>query len=483
MNNKTTNWIVELGNMLQTTTKLRELILSGNDITDEGAAILGATLGRNSTVKKLSMQQIGSITTIGMQSFLQKFSNNSTLEELNISDNHLDDRVLAELARSFGASTNLKSLIISSVKEESSLNSLNHALNQYGWRTLLNSVLRPDSGIEKLDIFGCDYINDDGLRLLGNNSTLKTLTFANSRYSTFDGWDAFCQCLSNPGAMLEELTVQCLGNTTLGMLTNSLGNNIKLRKLNLECNRNISPEVWQIFFNTLRTSYVPLDELYLSENRGINDSVIPSMANALGGISSLSILNLSYCTSITTVGWMALSTILHRPTSGITQLILQGNVTMEDNILIGFANAIVGNSRLETLYLENYQSRATYIGVNVLIQVLCNASSIESIYTSNHTLKNIGGRIGDFDLSPYLDLNKLESKAAVVRQKIIQYYFMNGDKNKEEFLDMELNMIPHVIAWMGMDDSGLSLLYNFTHSMPSLFDSESMKVEVRKRKR
>ena len=175
---------------------------------------------------------------------------------------------------------------------------------------------------------------------------------------------------------------------------------------------------------------------------------------------------------------MALSTILQRPTSHLMELILQGNVTMEDNILIGFANSIVGNSRLETLYLENYQSRATYIGVNVLIQVLCNASSIESIYTSNHTLKNIGGRIGDFDLSPYLDLNKLESKEAVVRQKIIQYYFMNGYKNKEEFLDMELNMIPHVIAWMGMDDFGLSLLYNFTHSMPSLFDSESMKEAV-----
>jgi len=475
MNNKTTNWIVELGNMLQTTTKLRELILSRNDITDEGAAILGAKLGRNSTVKKLSMQQIDSITTIGMQSFLQKLSNNSTLEELNISDNHLDDRVLAELARSFGASTNLKSLIISSVKEESSLNSLNHALNQYGWRTLLNSVLRPDSGIEKLDIFGCDYINDDGLRLLGNNLTLKTLTFANSRYSTFDGWGAFCQCFSNPGTMLEELTVQCLGDTTTGMLTNSLANNIKLRKLNLECNRNISPEVWRIFFDTLRTSNVPLDELYLSENRGINDSVVPSMANALGGISSLSILNLSYCTSITAVGWMALSTILQRPTSRLKELILQGNVTMEDNILIGFANAIVGNSRLETLYLENYQSRATHIGVNVLIQVLCYASSIESIYTSNHTLKNIGGRIGDFDLSPYLDLNKRESKAAVVRQKIIQYYFMDGYKNKEELVDMELNMIPHVIAWMGMDDSGLSLLCNFARSMPSLFDSESMK--------
>ena len=46
---------------------------------------------------------------------------------------------------------------------------------------------------------------------------------------------------------------------------------------------------------------------------------------------------------------------------------------------------------------------------------------------------------------------------------------MDGYKNKEDFVDMELDMIPHVIAWMGMDDFGLSLLYNFARSVPSLF--------------
>ena len=416
------------------------------------------------------MECIESISTVGWRSFLQRLSGNSTLEELNISDNCLDDQVLVELARGFG-NANLKSLIIRNVKEVSSV-------SQFGWRKLLNSVMRPDSVIEKLDIFGCDYINDDGLRLLGNNSTLKTLTFANSRYSTYAGWDAFCRCVSNPNTMLEELTVQCLGDKTMGILTFALGNNIKLRKLNLEGNQNISAEAWQVFFDTLRTSDIPLEELSLNENRGINDSVVPSMANAMGGISSLSRLSLSYCSSITAVGWMALSTILQRPTSSLTELILRDSCTMEDNILIGFANALAGNSRLETLYLECYQSRITYRGVSALMHVICNSSSIESICTSNHTLKDIGGDLSD--LSPYLELNKRESKAAVVRQKIIRYYFMDGNKNMEEFVDMELNMIAYAIAWMGMDDFGLSLLYNFARSMPSLFDSESMKKAISK---
>ena len=72
------------------------------------------------------------------------------------------------------------------------------------------------------------------------------------------------------------------------------------------------------------------------------------------------------------------------------ELILQGNVTMEDNILIGFANAIVGNTRLET---DSYQSRITYIGVGALIHVLCNASSIEGIYTSNHHSRTLEGEL------------------------------------------------------------------------------------------
>ena len=72
-----------------------------------------------------------------------------------------------------------------------------------------------------------------------------------------------------------------------------------------------------------------------------------------------------------------------------------------------------------------------------------------------------------------LTLNKNDNEAEVVRQKIINYHFFKGEKNMEEFVDMELNVLPHVIAWTGRDNHGFSLLYCIVHSMPSLFDPDS----------
>ena len=48
----------------------------------------------------------------------------------------------------------------------------------------------------------------------------------------------------------------------------------------------------------------------------------------------------------------------------------------------------------------------------------------------------------------------------------------------ELFIDMELNVLPRAISWMGRNDAGHSLLYRFVHSMPSLFDSDSRNVKV-----
>jgi len=111
-------------------------------------------------------------------------------------------------------------------------------------------------------------------------------------------------------------------------------------------------------------------------------------------------------------------------------------------------------------------------------------------YTSNHTLKEIGDyyseEIGD-KLYPYLELNENEDKAEVARQKILQSHFSTDDDmatNIQEFLDMELKMIPTAISWIGrptrhdwkgMNVSGLSTMYNLTRRLPDLSDSSSQK--------
>ena len=74
-----------------------------------------------------------------------------------------------------------------------------------------------------------------------------------------------------------------------------------------------------------------------------------------------------------------------------------------------------------------------------------------------------------------MKLNEDENKAEVIRQKIINYHFSNGNKNIEEFVVMELNILPHAVSWIGRNNIGHSLLYRLVNSMPSLLEYGSRK--------
>ena len=114
---------------------------------------------------------------------------------------------------------------------------------------------------------------------------------------------------------------------------------------------------------------------------------------------------------------------------------------------------------------------------NALSTILCDTSTIESIYFSNHTLRG-GLYEANGDIASYLQLNENANKVEVARQKILRYHFKNGEDNIDELVDMELNVLPQVMSWMGRDYTGQSLLYSFIRSMPTIFDSESMQVKA-----
>jgi len=74
------------------------------------------------------------------------------------------------------------------------------------------------------------------------------------------------------------------------------------------------------------------------------------------------------------------------------------------------------------------------------------------------------------DLFSYLELNKNDNKFEVARQKIIQQHFLRGDNiNIDEFLDMDVEVLPRAIAWIGRDATGQSLLFKLVQSMPTCF--------------
>ena len=114
--------------------------------------------------------------------------------------------------------------------------------------------------------------------------------------------------------------------------------------------------------------------------------------------------------------------------------------------------------------------------------LVCNKSSIIDTYNSNHILQDLN--YFPDDLESYLELNKNEDKEEVARQKILQTHFSTGDGDTsklEELLDMELEVMPTVmnwigrplsIDWKGTNVSVLSLMYNLMRRLPDLFDSD-----------
>ena len=70
-----------------------------------------------------------------------------------------------------------------------------------------------------------------------------------------------------------------------------------------------------------------------------------------------------------------------------------------------------------------------------------------------------------------LEMNENIDKFEVARQKILQYHFWGGKGSIQELVGMDLAVSPRVIAWLGRDEKGFSLLYQFLQSRPSLFES------------
>ena len=292
------------------------------------------------------------------------------------------------------------------------------------------------------------------------------------------GWDAFFLSLSNnTNNSLENINLERnnIDDGTLVALTAALFTSGKLKVLNLGNNGAISAEGWQTFFTTLQNCNLVLEELILPSNN-IRDMAMPSLTNALANARSLTRLDLEDNRAITSVGWTALTNILQHPNSSLTHLLLYiyvQNQNINDEVAISFANALINNKRLKTLdfgLINNLSVTAR--GWAALANVLCNKSSLNSIYNSNHIVSNVGWGV-PHDLAPYLRMNENDNKHEVARQKILKYHFADGDENIEEFVGMDIAVIPDTIAWIGRDSAGQSLLYNVVRSLPTLFDSDA----------
>jgi hypothetical protein len=181
-----------------------------------------------------------------------------------------------------------------------------------------------------------------------------------------------------------------------------------------------------------------LEELYLE-------------VDLLAGMITLKCLKLTCYNLITTNGWrviagqlqtisnvMCLTTdgwrvIAHIPqtSSNVISLHLGGD-NVNNDIVISFAAALVTNKCLRNLILHGHEITDRIWGA--FSDVLCDDSSVQCTYHSNHTLQSL--QINDQwnrmqipdNIARVLKLNSTnEDKVALARQKIIAIHFSDSN--------------------------------------------------------
>ena len=183
---------------------------------------------------------------------------------------------------------------------------------------------------------------------------------------------------------------------------------------------------------------------------------------------------------ITAVGLRSLSTYLQSESCCLNTLNFFG-FNLGDEGAVVLAGGLRGNKSLRHLYFDPNESNITDVGWAAFSKVLCDPSSINSTYLSNHNIVTIGDDDAPLDIRQYLELNVHPHPAM---NKIIRSH---PDFDIKPFFQWKLKLIPVVINWfescrshMLANDLGesiqrqslqnreLSALYKFVRGMPSL---------------
>jgi hypothetical protein len=236
----------------------------------------------------------------------------------------------------------------------------------------------------------------------------------------------------------------------------------------------------------LRNPNSTLEKLDISRNFGrnsISDIGINALTNALVNNRMLKELSMYENPAVTTAGWVDFSTVLRNPTSAL-EVIYVSNDSINDEVMQSFADALANNKRLKELNfgdfsnLEDVWNPESYAP---MANILCNTSSILNTFNSNHTLEKVCDTWNEtlLPLESVLQINRENSVSQAARLKIIKTHFSGSEINMRPFVEMNLSVRPHAIAWMAKDERGYELL----RAMPSLLERIDKNVSSTKRLR
>ena len=343
---------------------------------------------------------------------------------------------------------------------------------------------------------------------IGNNTHLTKLrVFLDANQALDIANNAFSDGLKR-NSSINDLALECNGHNLIGGIGHELLKSYQ--KINNNLTRLGINEVvldnggGDVITETLRWCR-NLKTINLARN-SITDKQLLPIVEAIKEVCDTSLENLYlHGNSVSNAGCHALATLLEDPHCSLQTLDLDEN-RINNEGATAIADSLVNNTKLQTLDLDRNPFDSSAVGI--FCTVLCDTSSVNDTYHSNHTLTELvlsdeqRGQHANL-LSSIMRLNNGRNKSHVAINKILEYHpaidmepLFEWDAEGEQ----TLKALPYVIDWFEraeeaiagafdredyhVEEKKLSAIFLFAKAMPLLFVHPSnIKEESKKRKR
>lgn len=354
--------------------------------------------------------------------------------------------------------------------------------------SMLKSFIQKNSSLIKFEVDGCE-LGDECIRLLSlvlggcKNKSLKHIKLCLDDLNSGSLTNIIIALTMHPQLEILELEDCRIGrNESMALATLLRWTTVKLHTLNLGYNMiNSNSGAAEILAGALSNN-TSLRNFCLRDN-AMDDEGLDAITRALAHNRELRVLDLSYNGPITMRGLKSLAALLENENSSLEEICFLGNNVSNEGALV-FAQALSKNSKLMKLGLN--ENHITAEGWSAFSKLLCDPSSVNRTFLSNHTLhhcappKNAPRRSllrMPKDTRTYLKLNGSSmDKKHVAMVKILKYH---SEFNMKPLFEWDLKALPHAIGWFERADSctssdydsqigkmKLSSLYQFIRGLP-----------------
>ena len=344
-------------------------------------------------------------------------------------------------------------------------------------------------GFNSIDTFGGRVFSTLG-PFFKNNNYLTSIRISQTDFEA-GGCRALALALvSCTNSSLEILELRSNVNISdMGMvdIITALSIHPNLKTLHMEDTNSLNTNGCKALSTLLKCSVPKLRTLDLSNNE-LDDERIDALVPGLKSCISLQKLTLVLNPSITTRGLQNLAPILEAPNSSLISLYTLGSSSADDQVVHSFASSLANNHTLQTLGVST--NSITERGWEAFSKLLCNTSSVNATFLSNHTLQHVS-ILSSYrpQFGPLFELNQRKDKKEVAMIKILQNH---NDINMTSFFEWEFKVLPLMINWFeraspimmpenfesSIGPRKLLSIYQFVRGMPLLYVETRLRKEL-----